>query len=519
MRDAGRFVCALGSVALAVLCAVKLHAAEYEANEIPPPSQRAEQFLDTERENSNPQAKHYHPQSEELRDRPREESFWANVAANPAATLSVFGAIVAALVTITTFVFNYRATIRNQRDTQFYEALKRFGDQSSSIMRSSAAGLLGQMAGWRTGFRHPYYATVLDQLSLGLILEEDVFVREANGRAIQRLITPNAAAVIASLRDSNIRLQGDLIHILAKRAALRQESREGLPWESLAAASGYKVAWLQALTTRHDVAFNEALMTLSVQCKQVPETARQELIHECDEQLVKKALILRENCLLLQSIASQVLLKASDVTKRTRKGFVTSYKQPRRRHSQTLALMGTFLPRINLSYMFIRRAYFEYAMLPEASFKGSIVADTTFHAAQLHKANFSETHLHSSRVRPFPGLWGGSYMDYPTSFVIADIQDADFRGAAFDNVMLSAANMAGAKLYGASIADEKTWWDEVNWWEADFSRGNISTFDLDSDMNRTRASLALLHKKYGSALTEQESRIHPSVLEHRATET
>jgi hypothetical protein len=517
MRDAGRFVCVLGSVALAVLCAVKLHAAQYEANEIPPPSQRAEKFVDSERANTSPQARHY-PQTEELRGRPREESFWANVAANPAATLSVFGAIVAALVTITTFVFNYRATIRNQRDTQFYEALKRFGDQSSSIMRSSAAGLLGQMAGWRTGFRHPYYATVLDQLSLGLILEEDVFVREANGRAIQRLITLNAGSVIASLRDSNLRLQDDLIRILAKRAALQQESREGLPWESLAAASGYKVTWLQALTTRHDVAFNEALMALSVQCKQVPETARQELIHECDEQLVKKALILRENCLLLQSIAREVLPAASSVTMRTRKGHVTSYKPPRRRYSQSLALMGTFLPRINLSYMFIGKAYFEYAILPEASFKGSIVADTTFHGAQLQKADFTGTHLQSSRTRSFLGLWGG-YMYYPTSFVIADIQDADFREARFDNAMLYAANMAGAKLYGASITDEETAWNEVNWWEADFSRAKIWTFDLDWNMDRTRASLALLHKKYGSALTEQESRIHPSVLEHRATET
>jgi uncharacterized protein YjbI with pentapeptide repeats len=261
-------------------------------------------------------------------------------------------------------------------------------------------------------------------------------------------------------------------------------------------------------------------MALSVQCKQVPEAARQELIHECDEQLVKKALILRENCLLLQSIASQVLLGAGEVTTRTRKGSVTSVKPPRRRHSQTLALMGTFLPRINLSYRFIGRAYFEGAILPEASFAGSIVADTTFHGAQLHKANFSETHLHSSRVRASFGLWGPYIMKYPTSFVIADIQDADFRGARFDNVELCAANMAGAKLFGASIADEGTSaWQEANWWEADFSRADPSTFDFDGDVSRTRASLALLHKKYGSALTDQERRIHSSVLEHRATET
>jgi hypothetical protein len=86
--------------------------------------------------------------------------------------------------------------------------------------------------------------------------------------------------------------------------------------------------------------------------------------------------------------------------------------------------------------------------------------------------------------------------------------------------------MTGAKLFGASVvADEKyeQWWpwDGVNWWEADFSPGDL--YVVYGDVDRTKASLALLHKKYvekhGSTLSEHESRIHPSVSELLATDT
>jgi hypothetical protein len=59
---------------------------------------------------------------------------------------TTIAAIVAAIITIVSFVFNYRATIRNQQDTQFYEALKRFGDNDSPSVRFSAAGFLSVMA-------------------------------------------------------------------------------------------------------------------------------------------------------------------------------------------------------------------------------------------------------------------------------------------------------------------------------------------------------------------------------------
>jgi hypothetical protein len=355
MRHACRFIRVLGSLALVVLSAVNLRAAGYQANEIPPPSQHTEELLDAQRANERAQAEYYRLQTKKLQERPPDQSFWKNAAANPAATLGAFGAVVAALVTITTFLFNYRSTIRTQRDTQFYEALKRFGDKDSPVIRASAAGLLGQMALLQTGFRHPYFSTVFDQLSLGLILEQDELVREANRRAVQRLITVDAPSVIAGLLESNIRHQDDLIHILAKRVALRNGSPwESPPWESLAGATGYEIAVLQALKTARNRAFRKALIAASRRCRELPEAARQELID--DKQLRFKALVLQENCSLLQSIAAQVLPRVHINREMRRGDYVVDYVPERRRSSPRLILTGAFLPGFNISDRFIRKA-------------------------------------------------------------------------------------------------------------------------------------------------------------------
>src|SRR5438874_2074833 len=45
--------------------------------------------------------------------------------------LSPWASGLAAMVAFITLVVNYRSTVRSQRDTNFYEALKRFGDKDS----------------------------------------------------------------------------------------------------------------------------------------------------------------------------------------------------------------------------------------------------------------------------------------------------------------------------------------------------------------------------------------------------
>jgi uncharacterized membrane protein YeiB len=85
-------------------------------------------------------------------------------------------AFLAALVAVLSLVLNYSSTIRTQRDSQFLEALKRFGDKDSPSVRASAAGLLAKLSNQRAvifRWRRPNFELVLDQLMAGLVLEEN----------------------------------------------------------------------------------------------------------------------------------------------------------------------------------------------------------------------------------------------------------------------------------------------------------------------------------------------------------
>lgn len=151
-----------------------------------------QQLINSRRANEEAQAEYYREQTKRLREPPPPapiKSFWQNVADNPASILGVSGAIVAALfaacVGLLTLYINNRASLRVQRDTQFYEAMKRFGDKDSPVLRSSAAGILAQMASTETREfdvlhpitslkkkKRPYLITARNQLVAGLLFEE-----------------------------------------------------------------------------------------------------------------------------------------------------------------------------------------------------------------------------------------------------------------------------------------------------------------------------------------------------------
>lgn len=146
------------------------------------------------------------------------------------------GAWLAALVALLAFSMNYRATLRNQRDTQFYETLKRFGDKDSPSARASAAALLSQIAlsaehtwPWRIKSRreiqwrpklYPYLETTFNQLLVGLQLEANEVVLSSISTAIQRLHNHEIAAFDLILKN-HAALQDDLANKLGRSYAAR----------------------------------------------------------------------------------------------------------------------------------------------------------------------------------------------------------------------------------------------------------------------------------------------------------
>jgi uncharacterized protein YjbI with pentapeptide repeats len=162
------------------------------------------------------------------------KTFSQSVAENPASVIGIIGTILAALFAalvglITLYVNSFNA-YKAQRDTQFYEALKRFGDKDSPTIRSSAAGLLAQMAQteWKKvsikrkwpfltierSFRH--FTTALDQLLTGLLLEDNPVVLKSIGDAIEQIISHDPRKITEKLYHANLKIQEELGSLLAE---------------------------------------------------------------------------------------------------------------------------------------------------------------------------------------------------------------------------------------------------------------------------------------------------------------
>lgn len=129
--------------------------------------------------------------------------------------LGAVAAFVAAMIAFISFVGNRKTTLKTQRDTQFYEALKRFGDKDSPTVRCSAAGLLAQISADKDGLwwrkRHPYLTTAFDQLNVGLLLEDNPIVLFAIQNAIIQIVSLDNDNVIAKLYETNLLLQRAMV--------------------------------------------------------------------------------------------------------------------------------------------------------------------------------------------------------------------------------------------------------------------------------------------------------------------
>jgi len=152
------------------------------------------------------QTEYYRAQTSKLTQR---ASFWQSLKDSPASAIGILGALVALI----SFAFNYRVTLKHQRDTQFFEALKRFGDKESSTVRLSAAVLISQIAATRQG--RGYLGTALDQLVGGIQLEKSPVVLKSIAISMARLADSKPKVVISKIYELNFALEEELIINLA----------------------------------------------------------------------------------------------------------------------------------------------------------------------------------------------------------------------------------------------------------------------------------------------------------------
>jgi len=418
-------------------------------------------------ENQRAQATYYQRQADK-------RGFWRNLREYG----GPIGAAVAAVVAIVAFGFNYRATLRSRADAKFYEALSLFADKKNPGVRSSAAGLLEQMA----STRKRYYQTALDQLSVGLLAEREDDARNAIRVALSRLVELDPASALVKLEAINRALCNSLAESFCRFCVAREiPVIEQLPetvWEEAEEVASYDrwaLTELLELLPKDNLAAALASATRTYRAMAKLDyddnKARTRVeLGECAERL-------RSN---IKSISDALFLLEG-------KGAQTSYSGSIARINAPKSFSFAFL--VGGKFRNLQESRISRTILRESDFTGANLTRAVLLDSDLSNANLGSAKLCQTRSSG-------------TKFVGADLKQADLTGAKFQNSDLSGADLTGARFRNTEIALSA--FKHTEWWKADFR----SQRDL----------LKAVHAKYKKDLPDLESLyvrgdIHRSVLD------
>jgi len=423
--------------------------------------------------------------------------------------------LLAALVALLSFSLNYRVSLLNQQDAQFYEALKRFGDKDSPAVRACAAGLLSELgtrtrlvsAGqdrqsretklrfWRpSGWKRvrPFMQTSLDQLTAGLLLEENPVVLGAIVDAIEKLLDldPNQHGLLDKLLDQNLDLQKEMAAALADFVASRipgqNETLTDEVWQHAAAVCGYRPVVLETLAQRFD---GDKTIRLGRKTFQdMLETARRRGPNAAS--------------------ASEVLRVAA-TRLRTNVGVWSAAFHMLR---GTLYLDGIFLAEAKLGQSSIEKVHMQKAQLQDIESFFAKMPD-----ASLYHGRFEGAEINSADLRG-GALFGSSFKG--ASLYNVDLHGADLERSDFSGASLHECKLDGAKVYGVKVDEATELW-KSNWWAADFSS---NYWGVDKELlgqlygrvlaAKNKNAVELVFGKEGVDSSNWLSKAHPTVRQY-----
>ena len=401
-----------------------------------------------------------------------------------APVITPVGALLAALAALGSFLFNYRTTLRNQQDTQFFEALKRFGDKDSPSVRASAAGLLAEL-----GTRPRFLRTSLNQLTVGLLLEENPVVLEAIRAALLKLMELESGSSLRALREQNLTLQKELALALTDfLAAESPEQKAALTdevWEIAAAVSGFRPLVLRTLVGRVETLWllGKTPFLLSLEDARLRRPRGIADSATVAESLRKTATRLRSNVTVL-----------SEAVMRFHKGSALS------------VLGNVFLTGANFGVGTTNNLRMEDSQLQDITCYGGLPNSVLYHS-EFQGADFYSAHLEGA------SLFGSGFEGARLRSV--DLRNANLQSSRLDGTLLYQCKMDGAKLYGVRI-DETTEIHQSNWWAADFVRDGQSD---DALLTKLHDRVLRLKRQYEIQsmfgdeidLTNWLDKAHPSV--------
>lgn len=461
-----------------------------------------------EQQLTNAQTKYYNAQTEKIND---DRSRWSQIVS--------FGAFIAAMVAIISVILNYSSVLRTQRDTHFYEALKRFGDKDSATTRSSAAGLLarmGQLKGYLFRWRKPYFEIALDQLMAGLMLEENSVCLASIIYAIRQLTIYDSIRVLEKISDSNLKLQKDMVEALARFLATKDTDESqafyiDAYWNEAAASTPYEENVLHTLADRYSQDFTRLFRRAGHEYLITDATKKADYLIAAQQ-----ALSITSNRLKLNvDIYSQVLK-------------TNPFQKIQLQLSKYITFMGTliipamnfkdvFLANVELPYTNLQGMNFESGQLQGAYLRKANLSKASLSRANLQGANLSyailqEANLSLAKLQSFElKLEDGSvYRTVAADLSGATLQKADLSCADLRGLNLRATDFKEADLSAANLGlmtiDDETNLKNTEWWKADFSHRKAFLEEEEIDT----ALLEELYKRFSPKVPIKIDEAHPS---------
>lgn len=378
----------------------------------------AEQLDNARRANEEAQAEYYREQVKLLKSGNPQKTLWQNISDNPASALGVVGAVIVALVTLVSFLLNYRVSLNNQMDTQFYEALRRFGDKDSPAVRASAAGIIAQMANVerrRFNLRHPvnslrtsdqiYFLTSRNQLVTGLLLELNTVALLSIRDAMHQVVEISPAKSLEMVFRANQYLSTSTLNSL--------------------------VEYFISLGAKDRASINKDMRSQAAFWTMLEPSTLDYIIEQ-------------ESDTVEQSFGSRVAEYEA----------VSDKKRGEHRIEKQNDVSKKFF-RLRLVVNLYSRAFRKYSLSAFTIDYGPLF---------LVNADLFGANLQSADLR-FAVMSG------------ANLQKANLTGANLSGAWMRKANLTGAKLYGARIT-EWTEFESTNWWAADYCDRDNETVDL-----------------------------------------
>jgi hypothetical protein len=418
------------------------------------------------------------PQSEYSGKQSHPRSFWQKAKDNLPVLGAILGAVITASVAIVSMSFNYHATLRLEQDTQFDEALRRFGDRDNCIVRASAAGLLAGMAQRRSR----YFDLAYVQLFSALLLERSSLALDSIRSSILDLTSTNPVRALKVLAALNTTFSRGVAEAFIGFCAVHgAESIASVPdklWKEAEILTSFDQRAIKALFNTLPGGFYSR------------HYAR--ILRRCNSLLAEELRAHKEaTCVELRDNAERLRTNIDSIgqachlvnTRLQRKIGLPLFKQ----NGMTRVFPNSFL--LGARLLDLRNWSFVGAVLREADLSGGNLSRANLSGADLSRADLSDAKLLHADCRR-------------ARFVHAVLKGADLARAHFDSAELSYADLTDTKFRGTRIAPEAL--ESTEWWKADFTK----------QPNLLKA----VYKKYKENLPDLETlyikgQIHRSVLD------